>query len=186
MTRATTSLSRPRQPGKLTLLPSEILRNTFRLLFDEAGIELKKPHDLNQQKLMEIFPILAVDVRLLSEGIHLLLHHGKVEIETIYHFPQQGPALKMLQAIRHLALNEYQLVTFALSRQFPSNAMRSSRNSFEKLRKVDINNCRSVSDRNMNLISDRAQVSWLVQLVFRPLKKHWNSSFATSTREKNW
>ena len=177
MTRATTSLSRPRPPGKLTWLPAEILRNIFRSLFDEAVIELKKPHDLNQEKLMEIFPILAVDMRLLSEGIHVLLHYGKLEIENIYHFPQQGPALKMLQAIRHLALDEYQIVTFALSRQFPSNAMRSSRNSFEKLRKVDINICRSISDRSMNLIPDHAQVPWLIQLVWVPPKKTFDFEF---------
>ena len=184
ITRTTATRSRLRQPGRLMLLPSEILRNIFRLLFDEVIIDLKSPHDLNQEKLMEVFPILAVDTRLLSEGIHVLLHYGKLEVENIYHFPRQGSALRMLQAIRHLALQEYQLVTFALSRQFPPNAQRSSRNSFEKLRKIDINVCRSVSDRGMNLISDHAKVPWLVLSVWRPPKGILESEFSFYDREE--
>lgn len=56
--------SSPTEGAKLTQLPSEILRNIFRSLFEEVIIDLKTPHELTQQKLIALFPIIAVDERL--------------------------------------------------------------------------------------------------------------------------
>lgn len=166
MTRYATSPSRSEQQAILTRLPSEILRNIFRSLFEEVIIDLKKPHDLGPRKLIESFPILAVDKRLLSEGVHVLLHHATFEIEDLTNFPREGTPLKMLQRIRNLALQKYQLATFGLSRQFPRNALRSSRKSFENLQKIDISVWSSVAEKDMILLPGCLQVPLLVQFAW--------------------
>jgi hypothetical protein len=130
--------SAPKPDASLTKMPSEVLQNIFRILFEEAAIDLKKPHDMTQAKLIRLFPILSVDERLLAEGLHVLLRHAILEIENLTNFPQSGPALKMLRKVRHLSLQTHQLVTFQLSRQFPRDALRSSRSCFENLQKIDI------------------------------------------------
>ena len=168
MTRNATPPSRPMQGTTLTRLPSEILRKIFRSLFEEVNIDLKRPHELNQQKLIESFPVLAVDERLLSEGTDVLLRHATLDIEDLTHFPSDGPALLMLRKFRNLALQNSQLATFDISRQFPPNASRSSRNSFENLQKIDINICSSLSDLEMILIRGCDLVASLVRCAWRP------------------
>jgi hypothetical protein len=156
------------QGTTLTRLPSEILRKIFRSLFEEVNIDLKRPHELNQQKLIESFPVLAVDERLLLEGTDVLLRHATLEIENLTNFPVDGPALLMLRKVRNLALQNSQLATFDISRQFPPNASRSSRNSFENLQKIDVNICSSLSDLEMILLRGCDQVAWLVRCAWQP------------------
>lgn len=167
MTSNTTRPSRPTQGAVLTQLPSEILRNILRSIFEEVILDLKRPHDLNQQKLISLNPILAIDERFLSEGIYVLLRYATLEIEDLTTFPSAGSALTMLQKVRNLTLQASQLATFNLSRQFPPHAVRSSRNSFKNLETIEISICASLSDLNMILIRGSDKVASLVQSAWQ-------------------
>jgi hypothetical protein len=168
MTNSASPLSRSTQGANLTQLPSEILCNIFRSMFEEVIVDLKRPHELTQQKLIALFPILAVDERLLTEGIDVLLRCATVEIEDLTHFPSGGPALMMLRKVRNLALQRSHLATFDLSRKFPLAASRSSRNSFDDLQKIDIHICVSLSDLEIVLIRGCDKVASLAQSVWQP------------------
>lgn len=88
MPRHATPLWAPKPDASLTKMPWEVLQNIFRALFEEAAIDLKKPHDMSQAKLIRLFPILSVDERLLAEGLHALLRHAILEIEDLTNFPR--------------------------------------------------------------------------------------------------
>ena len=129
-------------------MPVEILQKIFTMLFEGVSIPLNRPHDLNPQELIHLFPILSVDTRFLTEGIDILLRVASVEIADLTSFPIDGPALVLLREVRQISLQKCQLVTFQLSRKFPYHASRSSRNSFESLQRIDISIDTSLSDKD--------------------------------------
>jgi hypothetical protein len=77
------------------------------------------------------------------------LRHAILEIEDLTSSPQDGPALKMFRKVRRLSLQTHQLVTFQLSRQFPRDALRSSRRCFENLQKIDISVTSTLQSSNV-------------------------------------
>lgn len=148
-------------------MPSEVIQNIFSKLFEEVTINLKRPHDMSQAALIQSFPVLSIDERLLAEGIEALLRYATLEIDDITNFPRDGPTLKMLQKTRHLSLQKHQLVTFQLSRQFPQEALRSSRRCFENLQTIDITVASTLQSSNFPTQPGSQAAPLMIDMVWR-------------------